>query len=241
MSTHTKPSAWLLFVGVIASAVIGTAPAEAHPASSCSVFLQNVEGTDGDAPLNSQDGLKANVHAASFNDDCLRVSSLAVLNGSGVVEFGWKLGWDYAAGNLYTGPGACANGTYRTTPQLFVVWVPIGGGYHCKTLGNFNTSTPPLMAVHDTNGNTVWDIDLYSSTSQISSVNVNFTQGAPVTNGERHSTGDSAYAEFTNLAWQTVGLGSTWRDFENSQFYFDNNPDYHWVKDSNTHTEVQHD
>jgi hypothetical protein len=210
------------------------------PPTSCPAFKHNVEGSNS-AQDGNHIGIKTSLWYGHPSSDCIRVSSMGEVNGDGSVEFGWFLGWDKSAGNLYTGPGACQNNVYYGRyPELFLVWEPIGGGYHCQNIVAIGTDQYLSTWIHDTNMNTVWDADT-SVGGQVASANVNFSRGTAVTNGERHNNNDSAYSDFKSLQFQLAGNGSTWYDFNSSYKYADDDPDYHWVKDSDTHTEVNHD
>lgn len=103
----------------------------------------------------------------------MRVSSIAVLRGSGVVEWGWVLGYLPSNGNLYTGSDAC-DGDYFTLPYSFVVWVPIGGGYHCRELTVSAGDNFFPLSLKDTDLDSIWHV--YKLGTEYATVNVNFSR-----------------------------------------------------------------
>jgi hypothetical protein len=122
------------------------------------------------------------------------------------------------------------------------VWQPIGGNYHCKVLGTdtHGTNTFHTVSVSDANLDTVWKAGEGGAT--LDTMNVNFSRGTVLTNGERHSLSnpsDSARAIFKSLQKQVAGNGSTWFNFSASAPYCDTDPGYIWQKvGSEIHTEV---
>lgn len=224
----------------VAASLLGNSSAAAHPAEDCQSVHYNVEGWDNQDDVTSEVGVKSNMWVADAGDgtQCNHVSSLAVLNAGGVVEFGWDLGWSSSDGNLYTGPGACNDQYFSTDPHLLMAWVPIGGGYHCWNGDALLPGMFDAFWIHDTNQNTVWDADFISGPA-VMSADVNFSTGEPITNGERHNrSDDTAHAEFKALSQQYYWDGSTWFDFLNSSQYADSDPDYNWVRIGDDHTEV---
>lgn len=216
--------------------------AAANPAKGCVNNPVNVEGSDGGQSGN-QVGIKASVWFGTWNSqnnggDCMRVSSIAVLaegGGFGVVEWGWVLGYLPKAGNVLTGPDAC-DGDYFNSPESFVVWVPIGGAYHCRHLfANAGGMFFPL-SLKDTNLDTTFHA--YKSGTDVATMNVNFDRGNVLTNGERHNLNiDTAFSEFEGLQKQVAGL-STWGDFCCSYKFVDDDPGFYWNKITDTHTKV---
>jgi hypothetical protein len=170
------------------------------------------------------------------NNDCDRVSSEGVINGTGYVELGWSLGFipGQSANNKYSGPGACDDSDYFANPQVFETWTPIGGGYHCRHLGQETTGFHNVKA-YDNNEDGTWS--MAEGGSILDTVNVNFHDGDIFTNGERHNSSDSAKAHFKDLQKQIAGQ-TTWFDFCCSQQSGDSDPAFHWHKDSETETWV---
>ena len=217
--------------------------AGAHPSTSCQTVKYNTEGFDYDDDYNN-DGVKSNMWLgyAGDSNDCHHVSSILIQQvGSGLVEFGWVVGFD-STSDGYNGAGACQN-TYDSQPRVFLVWRPIYGTYSCRDFGEAFPGQFDVMWIHDTNLNNVWDADFIASPS-IGTASVNFSVGEPITNGERHDpTNDTAHAEFKSLSQQYASGhdGATWYDFQDSRHYVTSpaDPGYKWVKDSNVHTEVE--
>ncbi len=230
----------LPFVSTLSVALlIGIAfPLTASATAPCYNTITNVEGSDSAQDGNHQ-GIQTSMHIGSYSGDCIRVSSIGVVNGDGQVEMGYLLGYHPSNGNVYTGGGACVDSDYFSTPEIFVVWIPIGGSYHCKNLKSESESQFQTFSTSDANQDTRWQVS--EGGSQLFVVNMNFDRGTALTNGERHNlTTDIAQAHFTSLKKQVSGNGSTWFDFTSSYKYFDNDPDFKWVFDSNTNTEVSH-
>jgi hypothetical protein len=227
-------SSYMVVVLVGSCLFVAITPASARPPFDCVFAVKhNVEGTDA-AQLGNHQGILTSMAFFDGNNDCFRVSSIGVVNGTGQVELGWVLGWHPNAGNLYTGPGACADSDYFAHPQVFDVWIPIGGGYHCRNLG-LETTGYHNVKLYDNNGDTVWSFA--EGGSILDSANVNFDRGDAATNGERHNGSDTAKAHFKALQKQVAGQ-TTWFDFTTSQQYFDDDPAFHWHRDSDTETEV---
>lgn len=211
----------------------------AQPPLSCDGWRHNVEGEQYDPNKNDQTGIFSDLRFAPGNDDCIRVSSIAVIRGNeGVVEWGWGLGWAPNYGNVYKGPGAC-NNQYFTDPELFVTWVPEGGANHCQNILRVSTPSADFhtMSVLDGDGDTTFGA--WYEGSQKASVDVNFSSGVIVTNGELHNSSDSAYSHFEDLRYRTVNNRGSWTSFTLSECHMDNAGDWYWVANSNTDTEVQ--
>lgn len=237
VTTGFTLAVWLI------TSLIFAAPTEAHPAFGCIVTIRNVEGSTlpfliGDDP--DQTGIYSLMHFGYQSGDCIRVSSEGIVRGAtGVVEFGWVLGWHPNDGNLYTGPGYC-NDRYYTDPELFIVWQPQGGGYHCRDL----QSVPTDANGADYGGSVYWsgsnyDFDSYFRGNYQTAVSVNFKYGSAVTNGERHNLNiDSAYSHFQNLQKRILSNPGAWRDFTFSFCYVDNDPDFDWYGISANETKV---
>lgn len=209
-------------IGILGASVLR---ASASPPESCISPKKNVEATQHTQGGNHQ-GVKADTWFASANNDCDRVTSLAVFNGSGLVEWGWTLGWM---------PGACGD-VYVTSPTTFYTWQPIGGSFHCARVAGNGQGTFFTLMLKDENSDTTWSVS--KDGTQVGTLNVNFDRGTLLTNAERHSTGDSAFAHFKNLKFQVAG-SSTFNDFSALQLYCDTDDAYEFSKTSNTEHKVQ--
>jgi hypothetical protein len=207
------------------------------PPESCVNFEHNVEGSE-TAGTGSQTGIYSNMRFAPTSDDCIRVSSIGVINGTGQVEWGWVLGWHPNNNNAYGGAGAC-NDQYYTDPEIFVVWVPIGGMYHCRNVQNVSVTSATFhtMSILDGDGDKDWAA--WYEGSQIASASVDFSNGTVVTNGEIHNTSDNAYSHFESLEKRTTADRSTWHDFTSSYCFADGAGSFEWHRNSDTDTEVQ--
>jgi Rieske Fe-S protein len=232
--------------------LIAAQPALAHPAKGC--YLPgspysghwNTEGTDA-AQRGNHTGIKSNVHFGQYGGrsgtgDCIRVSSIGVLGSSGAfVEFGWFLGWDTSSNNQYTGSGACVDGQYfGGEPELFVAWAPTNGGYHCKKLFSDGDNVFHYLRISDNDQDTVFKY--FEASTQLGTLNVNFTRGDAYTNSERHNAqDDTATAHFKALQ-ETIAGQSTLYDFSNSVEInvpaSADDPDFHWQKNSDVETQV---
>lgn len=219
-------------------------PALAHPTTNCYLDAaqagkRNVIGGDHGADTN-QTGVKGSLLFGTFGDDCIRVTSLAVENGSGFVEIGWFMGWDTDNHNQFSGSGACQDDDYYTSPEVFEVWEPIGGGYHCRNLTFESEDSWHYVNIANPDVNTSWEFTEAGTTFDTRSVN--FTRGSAITNGERHNGNfDIAKAHFKALQKEIAGNGNPWFDFSSSYGKRDNDNDYHWHLDTETETEVLKD
>jgi hypothetical protein len=185
-------------------------------------------------------GIKASVLFPDGSDDCDRVSSVGAINGDGEVEIGWTLGWLPRDGNVYTGSGAC-NDIYFVAPQVFEVWVPIGGDYHCRMFGSDTHGSNTFHTVSTANNAGGGDWQTNEGGMGLDHVIVNFNSGIILTNAERHNLSiDTAKAHFKSLKKKVAG-DTTWFDFCCSVKFADTDSDFHWVRDSATETEVLHD
>jgi hypothetical protein len=223
--------------------VVASGPsASANPPFSCINYVHNKQGTDAAQQGNHQ-GIKSSIAVFAPSNDCERVSSIAViLDGPGlsigIVEIGWVNGWLPADDNAYSGSGAC-NDSHFDHPRVFITWNPVGGSYHCRFFDPVDTGFS-TFSVFDSNGDGTWKFGFGGSI--IDSHAANGDRGDAVTNGERHNNSDTAKAHFKDLQKQVSGLGSNWYDFSTSQHYpvasIWEDPDFHWLKDSETETEV---
>jgi hypothetical protein len=207
--------------------VLGRSPALAIPGPNCENVNYNVEVTQGTQAGNHQ-GIKADVWFGAYNNDCNRITSIAVVTpgGNGYVEWGWVLGY------------SSCNGQYYTNPRTYTWWKPTNGASACAVWGSASQSTYYSLSLADANSDTVWLVKRDGST--VGTINVNFDRGNQVTNGERDCTCDSAWAHFKSLMWQVAGQ-SSWTNWTDPTFLYDNDPDYHWFFMSNTEHEIVHD
>jgi hypothetical protein len=192
----------------------------------------NVEATHSTQAGNHQ-AIRSDMWIGAPNNDCSRVSSLAVFHGSdGIVEWGWVIGhlWDTEVN------GVCPTTTNWPSPERFIVWRPNNGGYHCRTEGELVSGHTSDFALKDHDSDTEWTYT-FNGISQGSPVDVNFDRGIVVTNGERHKASDSAYAEFHALEWQVAG-STTWHDFDIEK-QLDSDDDYNCRRVSATYAEVR--
>jgi hypothetical protein len=210
----------------------------AQPPQNCDAgwFISYVTATQ-NTQIGNHQGVKSDMAVSAANNDCVRVSSELIISGSsGLVEWGWVLGYEYSRSL----GGACDTTTYHSSPTQFLVYRPINGSLHCALYSTIPTGTR-TFSLKDDNSDTVWTFG--SGGSTIGNVDLNFDRGSLRTNGERHSGLDSAYADFTNLQFQVSG-STTWFSFSFIQQVEDNDPaqqgygDYNCVKVSSTHQQV---
>jgi hypothetical protein len=213
---------------LLVAGAVSTTPANAVPPQNCANTARNVEVTQGTQAGNHQ-GVRGDMWFRTSTNDCARVSSYAVLSstGDGLVEWGWYLGW-------YT---VCSS-TYASSPRLFTVSIPNNGAFDCNTHGSLAGSAYYKLSIADGNSDTIWLAKRDGNT--VTSLNVNFDKGDLVTNGERDCTCDSAFSEFKQLEFQVTGT-STWYNWSDPTGYSDNDPDYHWHYQSNTHHTIHLD
>lgn len=204
--------------------------AGATPAPSCENASYNVEVTQRTQQGNHQ-GIRADVWFGRGNDDCDRVTSLAVLSGTGngFVEWGWVLGYSSCPED---------GDAYYTTPRTFTWWRPDNGASRCHVLGSAGEGTWIALSLADGNSDTVWLAKRDGTV--VDSLDVNFDRGTIVTNAERDCTCDSAYAHYRSLDFQVTGT-HTWYAWTAPILYVDTDPDYHWYRVSDTEHEVLHD
>lgn len=132
----------------------------------------------------------------SGSNDCERVSSMAIIaSGGGSVEWGWSLGYLWGTDAL----GNCGSTTtYYSMPTLFADYRLNGGQEHCRKEGELTYSeVSRTFSLKDHDANTVWELGF--ARASIDTVDLNFTGGTLVTNGERHAASDSALSGFDQL------------------------------------------
>lgn len=176
---------------------------------------------------------------ANYDNDCDRVSAIFVQNSNGYVEWGWTLGW--LPGGEHG--GICgSDSTYWTSPKSFVAWRPINGSEHCrKEFGNAEGQYFSI-SILDANQDQTWAY--YKEGTQVDTVAVNFNKGTVATNGERHSSSDSAYAHFHTLSYQQPAFTS-WGEWCCLEQRHDTDPqpgwngNYNCIENSDRNTEVQ--
>lgn len=248
----TDQTKWVWTCGLLVGAWLACmtlfAPtAAAYPAENCIQTITNVQGSNWDDGLvgapPQETGIYSHMYFAYQSGDCVRVSSEGVISpsGAGQVEWGWVLGWHPKGPNVYTGPGYC-NDRYYTNPEVFQVWTPIGGGYHCRDIRSVSTSpggTDYSMSVYYegiVNGS--YSFATWLAGNKYDSIAVNFHYGYALTNGERHNlTIDSATTHFLTLEDQTL-THPAWQSFEWSYQFNDNDPGWDWYSYSEDHTVV---
>lgn len=245
----STPSGRLFVVGVAAAgwwlilAVAGALPAIAQPDRSCLLqdghaVIENEEGHETTGV--SFNGIRVDIWTGSLNNDCERVSSVAVQNGGEEVETGWSLGYD----NI--------DSTYKTTPQWFQRWTPPGGS---PIELNIQRGTPGIfytLSVQDGDTDTIWRAYLgVSPPVQLGQqMATDYSVGKLVTNGERHTSCDpqnppqgkvcdSAYSEFNNLKKRSPG-GSYTAFTGYGKGPVNTDPWYYFKKISVTHSTVLH-
>jgi hypothetical protein len=208
---------------ILASQIIISAVADAHPAINCdsqnAYYKSTVEATQDTQRGNHQGVKSASMWVGASSNDCSRISSLGVTtaSGGGLVEWGWNLGWlwDTAIG------GSCDASSYQSTPTRFIVWRPRGGASHCHTEGSLAESVYRGFTIKDSDSDTVWSYDFEGD--QYGTVNVDFDRGLLFTMGERHDTTDSAQANFDVLSFQVAG-STTWYAFSDIVQRADSDP-----------------
>jgi hypothetical protein len=216
--------------GVICSGLfVALPPAQATPPPVSCLSANgdsddyNVEGVD-NVGSGGQRGIRSNVLAEYSLDDCMHVASLSVFGSSGgFVEWGWVLGYD-------------CNGNYRSTPRLFMVYGPPGGGFTCHvSTQSLTEGTAPQLTLSDSNQNSWWGGRL--SGTEYLQFNTDFTSGTAITNGERDYGGDSAAADFRAI--EELHSGG-WSNFDDIRQFVDTDPTYYFCRKSSYRNTVEH-
>lgn len=185
-------------------------------------------------------GVKSDLWVGTSANDCTRVTSLAIKSASGIVEWGWWLGYQKGPND----GGICPSTTYTTSPRQFLVYRPINGSNHCQLFASIPASQFRGFSLKDHDSDTVWSFG--SGGNNVGTVDLNFDRGSLLTNGERHAGTDSAYADFTSLQFQVAG-STVWYNFTAIKQVEDNDPaqsgfgNYNCIKVSNTRQQVLRD
>lgn len=215
-SAHAK----LLLVALVGIVIGGTAglwvfPASALASDTCGQNVKyNVEMTDGMGV--AHDGVHVaspGMYIYSHDASCREISSIASLSlnalGS-LAEVGWI--------DIATGAANC-NTTGDNKPYVLTVWMT-GGTYHCFTHGALTANQSDAFSVWgDSSDNWTWG----HSGNNVQLAQLDFRTSESVTNGERHSTYDSAQSRFNGMQNGTTGH---WNDWSQSYCLVDNDPDY---------------
>jgi hypothetical protein len=185
-------------------------------------------------------GVKSDVWVGRSANDCTRVTSLVIRSGTGIVEWGWWLGYQLGPND----GGICPSTTYTTSPRQFLVYRPIGGSTHCHLFAALPAYQARVFSLKDDNADAVWSFG--SGGANVGTVALNFDRGELLTNAERHSGTDSAWANFASLQFQVAG-STVWYDFSAILRVEDNDPaqsgfgNYNCHKESATHQYVLRD
>jgi hypothetical protein len=185
--------------------------------------------------------VKSDLWVGTSANDCTRVTSLAIKSvGSGIVEWGWWLGYQLGPND----GGYCPSTVYATSPRQFVFYRPINGANHCQLYSSVSASQFRVFSLKDDNSDTVWSFG--SGGVNVDTVDLNFDRGNLLTNGERHAGSDSAYADFTSLQFQVAG-STVWNNFTAIKQVEDSDPaqsgygNYNCIRVSNTRQQVLRD
>lgn len=185
----------------------------------------NVEASD-HAAAGQHKGISSRLWVGTWDSDCVRVTSLNGFKANGrFVEWGWGLGYD-------------CKGVYRTGTTAFMAWDTPTIAPHCNTFpaADVHAETFRTFIVQDANQNTVWSVYL-GSTDQADlqdTADVDFSASDIVTNGERDSDGDVAWAHFTELQGLTAGPDCCYSNFGDLRLFTDTDPGYKCFKVTNT-------
>ena len=222
----------LVLVVVIGGVLTGGAVASATQGSvipnTCPSVHYNTTAQSGDGHLHRGDRVNNGMWIESTNASCDRVSSVLVMTNDGTEQV--EVGWFDAEGQptcSYTGTG----------PR--VLWNAV-----INTVNYCATQTPDAVtkgqydpfSVDDPNSDGEWVFHHNGSLFK-SLHDPDLIQGQPVSNGERHSTADSAYSEFKDLQYDGQ---SGWTDWSNSGVFSPGSSDPNFCNqfDSDTHIEV---
>lgn len=166
----------------------------------------------------------------NFNYDCNRITSFFVDSGTGngYVEWGWVLGY------------SSCNSQYYSNPRMFMWSKPNNAPDVCVVVESSQQETFYDMSLRDADQDTVWTATRGSTITH--TMNVNFVRGDATTNAERDCTCDSAWAHYKALRFMVTGT-QTWWNWTDPELWNppDGDPDYHWVKVSDTEHKVVHD
>jgi hypothetical protein len=200
----------LLLLVVVGIVIGGTAGMWVFPASA---LASDTCGQDVKFNTVASDGLGVahdGIHVASpgmyiYNHDasCREISSIDALslNSHGdQAEMGWI--------DIASGESNC-NTIGDNTPYVMTVWVNMGT-YHCFTHGSLTPNQSDAFSVWgDSSDNWTWG----HSGNNVQLATLDFRTSESTTNGERHSTYDSAQSMFNGMQNGTTGH---WNDWSNS-------------------------
>jgi len=213
-------------VGVVigSTAALLAYPAIAHAAGTCGQDVTyNSEAWDGGTGHNGVRVSNPGMYIYNFTEGCRQISSIgSVAPDNDEAEIGWL--------NVASGVSNCGI-TGDNTPRLMTVYVN-GGAYTCSLHGT--------LTANQSDDFSVWGdrSDLWTwahNGSNVITHTLDFRDSISATNGERHSTYDSAESLFNGMQ---NGTSPNWNAWTNSECYGGNDPDYTVVLHSATDISV---
>lgn len=221
--TRLAASLTPLLLGVLVGAgVIWPLNAGAQPSRECRNFDKQIRSGEG-VHHDLHTGVRSDVTFASASDDCVRVSTIGVINANetGYVEWGWVLGYS----------GIPCGDNYYSSPTLFLAWKNPGGGDRC-TVHFGNASGSFVLQASDLNQNTYWDF--FKSGTNIDQANMDFHRGTNFLLTERTNANDPGYGNFDSLR-KSLTSGSSFQVFTSPGVQADLDDGYKFCKVSDTH------
>jgi len=215
----------VVFLGVV---IGGTAAWWAFPsiarADTCGQNVKyNQEAWDGGTGHNGVRVSSPGMYIYAFTEGCRQISSIGSVAPSGdQAEIGWL--------NVASGASNCGI-TGNNTPHLMTVYVN-GGAYTCTPHGT--------LTANQSDDFSVWgdSSDLWHwahNGSNVITHTLDFRASISATNGERHSTYDSATSTFNGMQ---NGTSPNWHPWTSSSCYVSNDPDYNTQLHSATYISV---
>lgn len=207
MSWRSSPGRRIILVALLGVSIGGTAGWWAFPpaadAASCNLGTGRYNVVASDNPtLFSHNGIRVanpGMYVYGFTAYCDRVSSIESMATTGDSA---EVGWDDEASGLDTGCFITGDGT----PHILTFYLT-GSFYVCRDYGQLTTDQSDDFSVWGAS-NDVWTWAMNGS--NIQQITLDFRASAGFTNGERHSTFDSAEALFNGMQYGTPGSWTAW-------------------------------
>ena len=211
-----RPYFWGSLAALAVSIVIGGTAAfwvfpQRASASNCDfTYTPNTVATD-NPDYNAHHGVSStSMHVYNYDVTCIHISSLEADNGT--VSPDWmEVGWVDADNGL---PYSVDNCTFTGDDHPHVIRIKVRNGTESCTVYNgspyvLTGGTDHSFGVADQNGDMSWTFT-FDGTQLGAQDGNNFSLGASETNGERHSTTESADAHFAGLRYMATDGWHPW-------------------------------
>ncbi len=219
--------------------VAGSAEAEG-PGSSCVANNWGEGGMEAETSNNAMaqggsNGTIAQMHVAATMY-CQRISSLYMKDqtGPGLFEFGYVVGWETCNVPSWLAQPAMFEWTYDNTGFF---WCEIYTGYS-PSMGNYNQ-----VRAADPERDYEWAGKLNGSDIASSHINLGYIGAYGFAAAERSNSQDSSYGRWVDVQEHHTDNGWTpWDNFRVATGYLLNNdPDYHFERETADSGKVVHD